>query len=529
MMEVCLLTTDLHAGTSLIRPRLLKIQPGRSTTRGRTRPALWWFLVLLLAVFLSASARSSSGGPIGIEPRDRDELIDYARHTWKSIAAMARDTALPADSLTREADGKWKTSYQTTPTDIASYLWSVLAAARLEIITDDEATRRLDQILQSMMRLERAHGFVQQNLDARTCAALKTSLYDGTAIRPIASSVDNGWLAAGLLMVRNTCPSLRERAEALLRPMDFGFFYVPYDASDPIGHPGQIHGPFHVDRQTFGGFHRLLNTEQRIFSYIGIARGQIPAEHYYCVRRTLKQGEQEQRQVAEGVNRSYLNVPVFEGHYEYRRMRIVPSWGGSMFEALMVTLFVPEEEWAPRSWGVNHGLYVRAQIEYGLKEAGYGCWGFSPACDPEGGYRTYGVGGLASDPTGYSSNDTIVRSRRPVPPTTKRRFDNGIITPHASFLALRFAPREALANLRNLKEKFHVYGDYGFMDAINVSTGDVANVVLMLDQGMIMAAIANALAGDAMRRAFVDRNMQRVLEPLISMEEFTAGPPARQN
>ena len=72
-------------------------------------------------------------------------------------------------------------------------------------------------------------------------------------------------------------------------------------------------------------------------------------------------------------------------------MRIVPSWGGSMFEDLMVTLFVPEELWAPRSWGVNHPMYVRAQIEYGLADAGYGFWGFSPACNPDGGYRTYGV------------------------------------------------------------------------------------------------------------------------------------------
>ena len=30
-----------------------------------------------------------------------------------------------------------------------------------------------------------------------------------------------------------------------------------------------------------------------------------------------------------------------------------------MFEALMPALFVPEERWAPHSWGVNHPLTVR--------------------------------------------------------------------------------------------------------------------------------------------------------------------------
>ena len=35
-------------------------------------------------------------------------------------------------------------------------------------------------------------------------------------------------------------------------------------------------------------------------------------------------------------------------------MRLVPGWGGSMFEALMPNMFVPEERWAPNAWGINH-------------------------------------------------------------------------------------------------------------------------------------------------------------------------------
>jgi hypothetical protein len=204
-------------------------------------------------------------------------------------------------------------------------------------------------------------------------------------------------------------------------------------------------------------------------------------------------------------------------------MRIVPSWGGSMFEALMVTLFVPEERWAPRSWGKNHALYVRAQIEYGLNEAGYGYWGFSPASDPKGGYRTYGAQGLASDPSGYSSGDNDSRPGHGKP-SSRAGFSNGIVTPHASFLALRFAPREALDNLRKLKQQFAIYGDHGFLDSVNVSTGTVAQAILILDQGMILAAIANALADDGMRHAFVGDGMARTLAPLMAIEEFTAGP-----
>ena len=56
----------------------------------------------------------------------------------------------------------------------------------------------------------------------------------------------------------------------------------------------------------------------------------------------------------------------------------------------MPSLFVPEEKWAPASWGGNHPATVRAQIYHGLKEAGYGYWGFSPANMPEGNYERLG-------------------------------------------------------------------------------------------------------------------------------------------
>jgi hypothetical protein len=480
-------------------------------------------LAASLLIILAAGVRAISAEPDGLARRDREELLGYARATWKSVAAMGDCAELPVDGLHHQINGTWVPSALTTPTDIASYLWSVLAAERLKIIGEDDARRRIERSLQSLERLERAHGFFYDKLDPRTGSVLKTYPGDGRPIPPIASSVDNGWLAAGLIMVRNCCLPLGERADSLLKPMDFGFFYAPYHADDPKNHPGQVRDPYWIDRKAFGGFNRIINTEQRIVGYIAIARGQIPAEHYYRVERTLKPTEGEQFEVPAGEIRTYLGIPVLEGHYTYRGMQIVPSWGGSMFEGLMVTLFVPEELWAPRSWGVNHPLYVRAQIEFGLEEAGYGYWGFSPSCNPDGGYRTYGVDALGSDPLGYGSNNEKTQTKT-APSTPQGRLTNGIVTPYASFLALRFAPREAMENLRKLKKEFLIYGDHGFMDSVNVSSGVVADRVLILDQGMILAAIANALANDAMRTAFIDQQSERVLRPLIAPEEFTAGP-----
>jgi hypothetical protein len=439
---------------------------------------------------------------------------------------MALPGGLPADGLHLGDDGQWTPTRKTTPTDIAAYLWSTLAAEKLRIIGPDEAARRIDKTLTALARLERVHGFFLDSYDPRTGVPLKVSPDGGQPIHPLVSAVDNGWLAAALLMISNTKPALRERADALLKPMDFGFFYEPYDASDPVNHPGQLHGVYRPDDQLFGTLHGLVNTEPRIASYIGIVRGQLPPEHYFRMGRTLRPCQVPQGQSPEGETRTYLGVEVFEGHYTYRGMRIVPSWGGSMFEALMVTLFVPEARWAPRSWGVNHPLYVRAQIEHGLEEARYGFWGFSPACRPGGGYRTYGVDALGCDPKGYTSNDSDVPAGAGKGPAA---FAGGVVTPHALFLALRFAPHAALANLRALADKFPIYGPYGFRDSVNVSTGAVAGCVLAIDQGMIMAAIANALADDALQHAFSDGRVEAVIRPLIAREEFTAGPAGRDD
>ena len=463
-----------------------------------------------------------SGASCVRDVQDREELLGYARATWRSFEAMVGPGGLPSDGLLRDASGEWKPTKKTSPTDVASYLWSTLAARALGLIVDDEADRRLEATLATLGRIEREHGFFHNLYDVATGSRMGVGGDKDHPPRPFLSSVDNGWLAAALMMVRNARPALRDRADALLGPMDFGFFYVPFDPKDPVHRPGQFHGGYYADDRTFTTSYGMLNTEPRIVSYVAIARRQVPPDHYYRLFRTFPADRGRQKQVPHGEIRNYLGVPVFEGHYQFRGLEIVPSWGGSMFEALMVPLFVPEETWAPRSWGVNHPLYARAQIEAGLEVRRYGFWGFSPSCTPEGGYQTYGVDDLGAQVDGYLTYEHPSGSKPKGGSPTKPALE-GVVTPHASFLALRFAPGEALANLRALVKAFPILDSQGFHDSVNVTTGEVSHCVLSLDQGMILAAIANALADDAMRRAFCEGPIEETIRPLIAPEEFTAG------
>jgi Putative glucoamylase/RTX calcium-binding nonapeptide repeat (4 copies)/Protein of unknown function (DUF3131) len=469
-------------------------------------------------VLVPAAATSAAPSP--------DPLQRYAEATWASFVAMTdAHSGLPADSL--NADGT--RSVETSTTNIGAYMWSALVAERLRLISHRETVERLGRTITTLEHMERhaPSGQFYNWYDDRTGAKLTTWPPTGDKLIPHLSSVDNGWLAVGLQVVAGRVPELRTRAQRLFDSMDFSFYYRParngilFNYEPDTGHEACCYD--------------TIVSESRIASYIGIEKGELPPRQYYGPFRAFPVGcdpKVETRPV--GFTRTYLGQSVFEGALPYNGTRVTPSWGGSMFEALMPSLFLPEERWGPGSWGSNHPLTVRAQIHHGMTEAGYGYWGFSPANIPEGGYTVYGVDAIGMDPDGNPSNEDKTKvdhgypgcpRRDPQPDPPPSAYTNGVVTPHAAFLALRFAPREAIANLRKLERSFPgMYGRWGFRDSVNVGSGRVSQSYLSLDQGMIMAAIGNALGGDLLRRAFVTRATERTVRPLIGVEEFNSSP-----
>jgi hypothetical protein len=465
-----------------------------------------------------------AGAPAQLSP---GPLQRYAEGTWASFAAMTDEqSGLPADTL--KADGT--RSVQTSTTNIGAYMWSALVAERLGIIDHSETVERLGKTLTTLERLERhaPSGQYFNWYDHRTGEKLTIWPPTGATLVPHLSSVDNGWLAVGLRVVASRVPELRAQAQRLFDSMDFGFYYRP-EVNRILFH-------YAPDTGAAPCCYDTIVSESRIASYIGIEKGELPQRHYYGAWRSFPDGcdwsWQETRPV--GFHRTLFGEHVFEGAYRYNGTRVTPSWGGSMFEALMPALFLPEERWGPGSWGSNHPLTVRAQIHHGMIEAGYGYWGFSPANVPEGGYSVYGVDAIGMDPSGNPSNEdrTLVDrgyagcpGREPTPDPPASAYTNGVVTPHAAFLGLRWAPGETIDNLRRLERDFPgLYGEWGFRDTVNVDSGFVSEYHLSLDQGIIMAAIGNALGDDMLRRAFVTEATERTVRPVIGVEEFNSDP-----
>jgi hypothetical protein len=169
-----------------------------------------------------------------------------------------------------------------------------------------------------------------------------------------------------------------------------------------------------------------------------------------------------------------------------------------LFEALMPTLVLDEQRYAPRSLGENDRRHVAVHERFARKNLGYPVWGMSSCSTTDGdGYSEFGVKALGL--AGYGP---------------------GPVTPHASALALYVDPDAAAANLMKLAELYDVYGDFGFYDAVDPRSGEVAHTYLTLDQAMTFIAVANHLTGGAIRNAFAsDPIVQRAL-PVLAKEDF---------
>jgi len=185
------------------------------------------------------------------------------------------------------------------------------------------------------------------------------------------------------------------------------------------------------------------------------------------------------------------------GWYEWRGERYVPSWGGSMFEALMPRLLIDEERLAPGSLGPNGVAHARVQRRWAEEELGHPVWGLSPCLRPDGGYGEYGVRVLGS--AGYGA---------------------GAVTPHASALALLVTPDAAIRNLHTLATRYPLYGDFGFYDALAPDTGRVARGHLTLDQAMIFLAATSHLTGGALQARFATDPTVRHAAAVLADERF---------
>lgn len=418
---------------------------------------------------------------------DKSMLLEIAKDTWKYFDNIVdKEHNLPLDSIgfheksvfTRETHiGDY-----TSITDIGVYIMCIVAAYDFKFITREEAIKRISLTLDSAEKLEKYKGFHYNYYDV--------TIFQRTS--NFISFVDSGWFAAGLIVARNAFPEeLGEKCKKMLDSTDFSFFYDPIE--------GIMYHGYYTNIDYYSEYHYgALYSETRAISYLAIGKGDVPKEHWFNLARTFSSSWLWQTQMPKGRHlKKYLGYTTEGGYYTYEDMKFIPSWGGSMFEALMPPIVVDEARLSPGGLGLNNERHAKIQIKYALEKSGYPLFGMSPSCVPGGTYKEYGV-----KPLGIKG------------------YKGGVVTPHATFLALEYAPVECASNIRKMLEDYKVYGEYGFYDAIDVKTGKVAIKYLCLDQAMSFLALDNYLNDGAIRKRFSADPISKNAEEILKVEDF---------
>jgi hypothetical protein len=552
----------------------------RSLTRSRPRRWRSWLVVAAgVAVTLvplqqasAARAAGAGGSPVaayhGLSPAQRANLLSIARDTWKFYGAdVDPATNLPMDNLTFAGGSDAPTTYgrYTSAANIGVYLWAVVSARDLGLISTDQAADRIQATLTEVQHLQRYDGFLYQWYDTTNGDVLSNP---GDADCPanaapafnncfFVSNVDNGWYASGLIVVRQALPQLARLVNGLIAPMNFGIFYDNRAETHCNTNPaiqgnqptGQMYGGYYVglppdqgnDWQNYyhnGAFY----SDPRISAYIGMGLHQMPGNVWWRSWRELPppapfadcqatdpdfswQGQWPMG----GSWQTYTDpqsgqkFTVWEGHYTYpgSNLTFIPTYSGGMFEGLMPNEVVPETSWGTQSFGLADVRTAEVQIKYATQQLHYPVWGMSPSstADDTGNYGGYGVEGLA-----FPYYGTGASAANPNEGLSQCHgcATEDVVTPYASFLALDVVPQQAYANIQKLRTLYPgLYGVDGFFDAVNPTTGAVGHRYLVLDESMIMASLDNALNNRAIQRDFARDPVSWAARTYLSLEKLS--------
>ncbi|MFT6895935.1 MAG: cyclic beta-1,2-glucan synthetase [Paraglaciecola sp.] len=333
----------------------------------------------------------------------------------------------------------------------------------------EELGRQLSETLSPLaLPHEMAHHvqFAQRLLKEKM-AAVGDNLQTTTWLGNLGSALQEG--SARQVVLREDLAELARRADQWVWEMDFTLLYDEEVRLFRIGFNVSSSQP---DRNHYD----LLATEARLASYLAIAKGDAPIEHWFFLGRPITRLESRPT---------------------------ILSWNGSMFEYLMPALFVPGHR--DTLLGESEAIAVEYQRRYARKHKIP--WGISESAfgvtdaDDIYQYKAFGAPGLG---------------------IRRGLTDDLVVAPYATALALSCWPQAAVSNLQEL-DKLGTMSIYGFIDALDYTPqrrppGQKFRAVktyMAHHQGMVLAAIGNALNDDILIKRTMAEKSLLALEILL--------------
>ena len=338
-------------------------------------------------------------------------------------------------------------------------------------------------LLQAPSLFDLANGRINSITILRTIR--EESLQAGAPLVPwldrvISAFANAQWLAGETLgLVTRLMDNIRELSAGI----NMQFLYDPKRKLFAIGYNVS------TDRLDVSSYD-LLASEARLGSFVAIARGDVPLEHWFSLGRP---------------------------YGAIGRQRVLLSWTGTMFEYLMPLLF-------QRSYG--NSLLDKAALEAVAVQIAYGRirrvpWGISESAfadldlEKTYQYKAFGVPALG----------------------LKRGLEEQlVIAPYATLLALNVAPGDTVQNLKQLA-RLGLLGNYGYCEAMDFSRqpqrdagsqtlkrGVIVEAYMAHHQGMSFLALTNFLHGNPFPRRFHSDSRVRAFEALLQ-ERIPTLPP----
>jgi cyclic beta-1,2-glucan synthetase len=223
-------------------------------------------------------------------------------------------------------------------------------------------------------------------------------------------------------------------------------------------------------------YYDLLASEARLGSFVAIARGDVPIEHWFSM------------------SRPYSAIG---------RRRVLLSWTGTMFEYLMPLIFQRSYgnsllDKATREAVAIHIAYGRKRrVPWGISESAFGDLDLNKTYQ----YKAFGVPELG----------------------LKRGLEEEVVVaPYATLLAVNVAPRETVQNLKRLAN-LGLLDEYGYYEAMDFSRqpsregerGVIVRAYMAHHQGMGFLSLTNFIYGNPIQRRFHADARVRAVEPLL--------------
>lgn len=279
---------------------------------------------------------------------------------------------------------------------------------------------------------------------------------------------------------------IADHCDNFISEMDFSFLFERKKKIFSIGYNA-------TDSRYDNSYYDLLASEARLASFMAIAKGDVPQEHWFRLGRKL--------------------TTVSNG-------RALISWTASMFEYLMPLLVMRSY----RNTLLDHtyNAVISRQMEYGrqhripwgVSESGYNARDLHMNYQ----YGPFGVPGLGLK-RGLS--------------------DDLVISPYSTMLAAQLDPLNALLNLKKLEEQA-AFSSYGFYESIDYTAERVPKnhhfIILRSymahHQGMSFVSINNLLNNNTMQKRFhadpLVQTTQRLLQEKIPREVSIQKPRAEE-